>query len=97
MGIIEPFNKLTAKWSKYVGQSYTPRSGHTSFVIDRDLYTFGGYAEQIQQKSIKRFPTNELLKFSFQKSLSVTTEEILGHGDAPTKRLVSSSAVLNGR
>jgi len=92
--------QLTAKWRSYTQRKlYIPRSGHTSFVIDRVLYTFGGYTEKNQQTSVKRYPINDLIKIMFQPSpeLYGEIEEMVQIGEVPSKRLVSASAVLNGR
>jgi hypothetical protein len=100
-------HKLTARWSKVMAHSLTPRSGHVSFLIDSDLYTFGGYAEQMKLQTVHRYPINDLMKLTFQKSTewiqnksdraTIGWDNIEQFGDVPSKRLVSASVVLNGR
>ena len=90
-----------------MAHSLTPRSGHVSFLIDSDLYTFGGYAEQMQLQTVHRYPINDLMKLKFQKSTewiqnksdraTIGWDNIEHCGDVPSKRLVSASVVLNGR
>ena len=90
-----------------MAHSLKPRSGHVSFLIDSDLYTFGGYAEQMQLQTVHRYPINDLMKLTFQKSTewiqnksdgaTIGWDNIEHCGDVPSKRLVSASVVLNGR
>eukprot|EP00586_Coscinodiscus_wailesii_P012209 CAMPEP_0172500416 /NCGR_PEP_ID=MMETSP1066-20121228/137996_1 /TAXON_ID=671091 /ORGANISM="Coscinodiscus wailesii, Strain CCMP2513" /LENGTH=309 /DNA_ID=CAMNT_0013274633 /DNA_START=100 /DNA_END=1026 /DNA_ORIENTATION=+ len=73
-----------------------PRSGHVSFRVDDDdaLYTFGGYAETIDEKTgdVRRYVTNDLWRWNSRSGW----EEVV-QSDAPGPRLASAAAVVNNR
>jgi hypothetical protein len=81
-----------------------PRSGHVSFTVGKDLYIFGGYAEETngdgdENNLVSRYPTNDLWKRSADvDATSVSSWELVEQkGNCPEERLVSAVSVLNGR
>jgi len=80
-----------------------PRSGHVSFTVGKDLYIFGGYAEDTNSNGdannlVSRYPTNDLWKRSADVDASFSSWELVEQkGNCPEERLVSAVSVLNGR
>ena len=80
-----------------------PRSGHVSFTVGKDLYIFGGYAEETngdgdENNLVSRYPTNDLWKRSADVDASFSSWELVEQkGNCPEERLVSAVSVLNGR
>ncbi len=84
-----------------------PRSGHVSFIVGKDHYVFGGYAEEEtsttndggkEGNSVSRYPINDLWKRRVDgDDIFTPWEQVEQKGDRPEERLVSAVSVLDGR
>ncbi|KAK4614252.1 Nitrile-specifier protein 5 [Fulvia fulva] len=82
---------LTAKWTKMTNGPQLQRSSHTVTTVDKTLYIFGGELKPREPRD------NDLHKYIIGSGTDVTTLSADSQGTAPSARVGSTTAALNGK